>query len=126
MTNLLWVGCGGFIGSICRYSLNGLIQRFLTQPWLPYGTLVINLLGCFLIGLLSGLSEMRQFLSPEFRLMVFIGLLGGFTTFSTFGYESYGLAKNGDFSATLFNIAIHVIFGLFAVWLGDYIAKFNL
>ena len=126
MTNLLWVGCGGFIGSICRYSLNGLIQRFLTQPWLPYGTLVINLLGCFLIGLLSGLSEMRQFLSPEFRLMVFIGLLGGFTTFSTFGYESYGLAKNGNFSATLFNIAIHVIFGLFAVWLGDYIAKFNL
>jgi len=125
MTNLLWVGCGGFIGSICRYSLNGLIQRFLTQPWLPYGTLVINLLGCFLIGLLSGLSEMRQFLSPEFRLMVFIGLLGGFTTFSTFGYESYGLAKNGDFSATLFNIAIHVIFGLFAVWLGDYIAKFK-
>ena len=126
MTNLLLVGCGGFIGSICRYSLNGLIQRFLSQPWLPYGTLVINLLGCFLIGLLSGLSEMRQFLSPEFRLMVFIGLLGGFTTFSTFGYESYGLAKNGDFSATLFNIAIHVIFGLFAVWLGDYIAKFNL
>ena len=125
MTNLLWVGCGGFIGSICRYSLNGLIQRFLTQPWLPYGTLVINILGCFLIGLLSGLSEMRQFLSPEFRLMVFIGLLGGFTTFSTFGYESYGLAKNGNFSATLFNIAIHVIFGLFAVWLGDYIAKFK-
>ena len=125
MTNLLWVGCGGFIGSICRYSLNGLIQRFLTQPWLPYGTLVINLLGCFLIGLLSGLSEMRQFLSPEFRLMVFIGLLGGFTTFSTFGYESYGLAKNGNFSAMLFNIAIHVIFGLFAVWLGDSIAKFK-
>jgi fluoride exporter len=125
MTNLLLVGCGGFIGSICRYSLNGLIQRFLSQPWLPYGTLVINILGCFLIGLLSGLSEMRQFLSPEFRLMVFIGLLGGFTTFSTFGYESYGLAKNGNFSATLFNIAIHVIFGLFAVWLGDYIAKFK-
>lgn len=126
MTNILWVGCGGFIGSVCRYSLNGFIQRFLSQPWLPYGTLVVNLLGCFLIGLLNGLTEVREFISPELRLMIFIGLLGGFTTFSTFGYESYGLAKNGNLSASLFNIAIHIVFGLFAVWLGDYIAKFNI
>ena len=126
MTNLLWVGCGGFIGSVCRYSLNGLIERSLSQPWLPYGTMVVNLLGCFLIGLLSGLSEVKQFLSPELQLMIFIGVLGGFTTFSTFGYQSYGLAKNGDLSAALFNIAVHVVFGLFAVWLGDYLAKLSL
>jgi len=125
MGNLLWVGIGGFIGSVCRYSVNSVIQRLLSQPLFPYGTLAVNLIGCFLIGFLGGMSDIRHYFSPELRLLVFMGALGGFTTFSTFGYESFNMARNGNITATLLNIGIHVVLGLVAVWFGDFLARYQ-
>lgn len=84
----------------------------------PYGTLVVNLLGCFAIGVLAGLAESRQLFGPEVRLFALIGLLGGFTTFSTFGYETFAMIRDTEYLRVTANVGAHVIFGLCLVWLG--------
>ena len=96
MFKLFLVGIGGFLGSILRYITSGLILQIFGKPYFPYGTLGVNILGCLIIGFLSGLSEYKQLFNSEIRLMVFIGFLGGFTTFSTFGYEVYNFARDGQ------------------------------
>ena len=121
--NVLLVGAGGFVGSAGRYLTSVGLQHLVTKPWIPLGTLAVNVVGCFLIGLLAGLGESRQILSPEVRLLVLVGAFGGFTTFSTFGFETLNLAKDGEFTRAVLNIASHVIIGLFAVWLGDVLAR---
>ncbi|MEJ2545712.1 MAG: fluoride efflux transporter CrcB [Calditrichaceae bacterium] len=123
MIKLLWVGTGGFIGAISRYVVSGLIYRLFGKTWFPFGTLAVNVLGCLLIGFLSGIAENRQIFSPELRLLVFIGILGGFTTFSTFGYEIFNFARDGQIISSLTNLALHIILGLGAVWLGFTFSK---
>lgn len=123
MIKLLLVGAGGFIGSVLRYGASGLVHRVLTEPLFPYGTLVVNILGCLFIGFLSGLSETSQVLTPDARLFLLIGLLGGFTTFSTFGYESFSVARDGEFGLMFLNIGLHVVLGLGAVWLGHALSR---
>ena len=118
MIKLLLVGAGGFLGSVSRYVLSGLVYRILGNPYFPFGTLAVNVVGCLLIGFLGGIAESRQAFSPEVRVFVFIGLLGGFTTFSTFGYEILSFARNGQIVASLANIMLHVILGIGATWLG--------
>jgi len=125
MKKLLLVGAGGFAGSIFRYLLSGWIYALnVPGPNIPYGTLFVNVLGCLLIGLLSGLGEIRQLFSPETRLFLLVGLLGGFTTFSTFTYESFGLARDGQMPEIFMNIFLHLFFGLCAVWAGYILARF--
>ena len=87
LINALAVGLGGFFGVLARYGLSSLIHRQLPSAIFPYGTLVVNLLGCLLIGLIAGFTESRQLFGYPFRAFVLIGLLGGFTTFSTFGSQ---------------------------------------
>jgi CrcB protein len=118
MTQLLLVGAGGFIGSILRYAVSGLAYRLLPAATFPLGTLVVNVAGCFLIGYGSGLADTRQMFSAQTRVFLFIGLLGGFTTFSTFGYETLALARSSQEARALVNVALHVVLGLAAVWLG--------
>jgi fluoride exporter len=118
MTNFLLVGLGGAIGSIARYLLSGWAQTLAKSIDFPYGTLAVNLLGCFIIGFLSQLAEARGAFTPETRLFVFIGVLGGFTTFSTFGNETVNLARDGLGALALVNIGASVMLGLSAVWLG--------
>ena len=79
------IGSGGFLGALARYGLSGAVHSWIPFTTFPYGTVVVNLLGCFGIGALTGLAESRQMFGPEFRAFALIGLLGGFTTFSTFG-----------------------------------------
>ena len=122
--NFLIVGTGGFLGSIGRYLLSGAVYKIFSESSFPHGTVVVNILGCFLIGFISGLVELRQLLSPEARLFVLIGFLGGFTTFSTFGYETISLLKNGEFFFASINILIQVIAGLTAVWLGYSLTRY--
>jgi CrcB protein len=124
MKALLLVGTGGFIGSVLRYLISGLAFRLLDRPWFPVGTLTVNLLGCLAIGLLGGIADQRRIFTPEFRFFVFVGVLGGFTTFSAFVYDSASLIHNGRGAAALLNIALQVIVGLFAVWLGALLARF--
>ncbi|TFH00522.1 MAG: fluoride efflux transporter CrcB [Calditrichales bacterium] len=123
MIKLLLVGSGGFLGSISRYLVSGVLYRMLEKPVFPYGTLAVNIIGCLLIGLLGGLSEQRQILSAEVRLLLMVGFLGGFTTFSTFGYELFIFARDGQILNALMNMALHVILGFVAVWLGFVISR---
>ena len=118
MLNILLVGLGGFIGSVLRYLASGLAQQLSKSINFPYGTLTVNLLGCFVIGFLSQLAEARGLFSTEARLVVFIGILGGFTTFSSFGNETFNLARDGQFLPSLMNIGLNVVFGLLLVWVG--------
>jgi CrcB protein len=113
----LLVGAGGFAGSMLRYALSGFVHRQLPLATFPYGTLCVNLIGCLLIGALAGLADSRQVFSPELRTFVFIGLLGGFTTFSTFGYETCALARGGELLPAAWNVGLHVVLGLGSVWL---------
>lgn len=84
----------------------------------PYGTLLVNLLGCLLIGVVAGYAESRQLFGPEVRMFVLIGVLGGFTTFSTFGYETFAMLRDNDLLRAAANVGAHVILGLALVWLG--------
>ena len=115
---LVLVGVGGFGGAVCRYLAGNAVYALVTTPWIPYSTMMVNVLGCLLIGLLGGLGEVRDTLSPEFRLVVFVGLLGGFTTFSTFGYEGFQLMRGGHMLAALVYGTVQLVGGLLAVWGG--------
>ncbi len=123
MIKILMVGMGGFAGSICRYIISDLSHKIFSEPLFPYGTLTVNVIGCLLIGLLGGLSETRQIFTPEIRALILVGFLGGFTTFSTFGYEIFTFARDGQFVAALTNLMLHLILGFGSVWLGFSMSK---
>ncbi|MBM2837838.1 MAG: crcB [Deltaproteobacteria bacterium] len=124
MINILLVGAGGFIGSVFRYICGKTVHTIVQQyPWFPFGTLTVNVIGCLVIGFLAGLSETRHLFSPEARLFVFVGVLGGFTTFSSFGYETFILARDVQFSAALANVGLQLVIGLGAVWLGNILSR---
>lgn len=123
MQNILLVGLGGFVGSASRYLVSGWVQNLVDKPWIPVGTLAVNALGCFVIGLLGGLAEVREIMHPNARMFVMVGMLGGFTTFSTFGYETFGLGRDGETMLALANVGVQVALGLFAVWLGYALAR---
>ncbi|MFQ5628762.1 MAG: fluoride efflux transporter CrcB [bacterium] len=124
MIKLFLIGAGGFFGAVFRYLLSGAVHQIIpARAGFPYGTVVVNIFGCLLIGLFSGLTETRQLFTPEARLVIFIGLLGGFTTFSTFGYESFSMMRDGELAAFLVNVFFHLFFGLAAVWLGHVLSK---
>ena len=123
MQNVLLVGLGGFVGSAGRYLVSGWVQNLIAKPLLPFGTLAVNVLGCLLIGLLGGLAEVREIMHPNARMFVMVGMLGGFTTFSTFGYETFALGRDGQSLMALANIGSQVILGLAAVWAGYAMAR---
>lgn len=123
MQNALLAGLGGFIGTLLRYLLNSGIYRFFDYPIFPYGVLIINLIGCFVIGLLSGLAETREIFTPEVRIFIFIGILGGFTTFSSFGYDTFNLLRDGQMLFATINVLVQVVGGLFLVWGGYLLSR---
>ena len=111
----LAVAVGGALGSLARHAVNHVVrtQRF------PLATVLVNLSGCFVIGLLAGLIASRRLTLPLYwREFVFVGLLGGFTTFSTFGLDTLVLVRAHAVREAAINVAVQVIGGLFAVWLG--------
>ncbi|GAB4484282.1 MAG: fluoride efflux transporter CrcB [Anaerolineales bacterium] len=120
--NLLLVGLGGALGSIARYLVSSWAQTAMKNATFPYGTLAVNLFGCLVIGFMAQLAETRGVFTPESRALVFFGLLGGFTTFSTFGNETFNLARGGEGWSALANIGANVVIGLLAVWLGRSLA----
>jgi CrcB protein len=122
MTNLLLVGVGGFIGSVMRYLLSGYVQQYARGADFPLGTLAVNMIGCFVIGFLASLGEARGIFQDGSRAFIFVGILGGFTTFSSFGNETWDLIRGDQFMNALANIGASVILGLLAVWLGRLVA----
>lgn len=123
LINAALVGTGGFIGAIARYGISGLVQRSAALSSFPYGTLAVNMLGCLLIGIAVGLVDSRQVFGPDFKLFAVVGLLGGFTTWSTFGYETLTLLRDAEYLRATANVAIHVILGLVLVWAGYALAS---
>ena len=123
LTDVLWVGFGGFVGSSLRFLISGWVHRLPGTGAFPYGTLAVNVAGCLAIGLLGGLAEHRQVFSPAARLFLMIGVLGGFTTFSTFAFETIALAHASDVARLFANIFLQVVLGLSAAWLGYVIAR---
>jgi CrcB protein len=118
LTNLLLVGFGGFIGSILRYLVGGAVQQSMKRMDFPFGTLAVNLIGCFIIGILAQYGEARGAFSTESRAFIFFGLLGGFTTFSSFGNDTVNLVRESFVMNALANVGANVALGLLAVWLG--------
>ena len=123
MEKVVWVGVGGCIGSMCRYGLGGLVNRWKQGSTFPLETLVINVLGCLIIGLLAALSESRGVFTGTTRAFLFIGVLGGFTTFSSFGYETFQLMRDGQATAAFLSTALQVVLGIGAVWAGYAISR---
>jgi CrcB protein len=116
MARWLIVGFGSFLGGIARYGLSGLVHRIVGFGF-PAGTLTVNVVGCFCVGAFLHLVEDRGMFGPEARLFFAVGVLGGFTTFSAFGYETVELLRGGVRLAVL-NVAANVVLGLAAVLLG--------
>ncbi len=122
MIKLITIGLGGFIGSVLRYLMSGAVQSLSRSISFPWGTFAVNLIGCFSIGFLSHLSETRGLFAESSRAFVFIGLLGGFTTFSAFSNETFNLLRDGETGLALLNIGGQVILCLGLVWLGRAVA----
>ena len=115
------IGMGGFIGCVLRYLISLSIQnRFLSV--FPYGTLGVNIIGCLVIGIIFGLSE-RTNLSVEWRLFLATGICGGFTTFSAFSIETFGMLREGQLMHAFVYIGASVVLGLFATFAGISILK---
>jgi CrcB protein len=118
MIRVLLVGLGGFIGSILRYLLSGVAQGLFHTSRFPVGTVIVNLSGCFVIGLLSQLAESQGAFTELTRALVFAGVLGGYTTFSTLSNESLNLLRAGDVFLGLTNVGVQVIGGIVLAWFG--------
>ncbi len=123
LAQAMLVGAGGFVGSILRYAMSGLVHRVSPFATFPYGTLVVNVIGCLAIGLAAGLAETRQVMGSGMRLFLLIGLFGGFTTFSTFGYETFSLVREGAPVKAGANVILQVVVGLTAVWCGHALSR---
>lgn len=118
MKGILLVALGGAIGSVVRFKLSGLILHHAIDWRFPVGTFTVNVVGCLVAGVLAGLAEMHEMFSPDTRLLLFTGILGGFTTFSAFGLETMFLLKKGEFLIAGANVVLSVAVGLAALWLG--------
>jgi CrcB protein len=118
MWKIILVGIGGAAGSIARYLTGTWVQAVSKSVDFPYGTLTVNLLGCFVIGALSQLADSRGAFTGETRALLFIGVLGGFTTFSSFGNDTINLVRSGQVANALLNVGANVVLGLLLVWLG--------
>ena len=123
MLKYIIIGFGGCVGAIFRYLVAGGVQSLAKTASFPVGTMTVNVTGCLLIGIGGGLIESRQLFSPEWRAFLFVGILGSFTTFSTFGMETFNLAKQGQWLASFGNVGLSLFLGLVAVLAGYMISR---
>ncbi len=118
---ILYIGLGSFFGGVARYLLSQAIQSK-AMTIIPYGTMVVNVLGCFLIGFVFAFSE-KGYISQEIRLLLATGLLGGFTTFSAFSNETVGMLREGQFTQAAAYVMGSVALGLLGTWAGLWLGK---
>ena len=119
---LLLIGLGGSIGSMLRYLTSVVIEKYYATIF-PLATLIINILGCLLIGIIMGLLEKNQVTDSAMKWLLVTGFCGGFTTFSAFGYENIRLLQNGNVFLAFVYISASIILGLGSVWLGFLLVK---
>ncbi len=120
----LAVGLGGAFGAIARYWLSGMVSRLTSQHPFPWGTFTVNIVGAFILGMLMGATASgRILLQPTVRILVAVGLLGAFTTFSTFAYETLEAVRVGDLRFAVANVGASLIIGLAVAWAGIQIGE---
>ena len=119
---LLLIGSGSFLGGVSRYLTSRYIQEHILSIF-PFGTFVVNILGCFLIGLFFAISERAEVFSIETRMFLTVGFCGGFTTFSTFSNENLALIRDGDIIYVALYAGSSVILGILATYMGNLIVN---
>ena len=122
MKTLILIGLGGAVGSICRYLMQIFISRYVTLTF-PLGTFLVNISGCFAIGLLFGLANKYAWMTIEWRLLLITGVCGGYTTFSSYSYEGLTLLRQGNYLYFAAYILLSVLLGLLATWGGLAVVK---
>ena len=120
---IFYIGLFGAIGCLSRYFLSGWVHQLFGRNF-PYGTLAVNLAGAYLIGFIMAFSLRSELVSPDLRIGLTIGLMGGLTTFSAFSYETFRLLEDGAFLIASINILISVLFCLFFTWAGMETARY--
>ena len=123
MQRILLLLLGGAFGTGLRYFLSLGIYSFVKAPRFPYANLVVNVSGCFAIGLLAELFEARVLVSPTVRIALLTGVLGGYTTFSSFAFETFELLRDGEMGLAALNLSANMLLGLAAVWAGIRLAQ---
>ena len=123
MDRLLLVVAGGAAGTGCRYLLSSYVYAHLDKPTFPWANLLVNVSGSFAIGVLAQLFDARLLVSPTARAALLTGVLGGYTTFSSFAYETFALLRNGEHVLALLNAGGNLVLGLVAVWAGIRMAQ---
>ncbi len=121
---ILIIGAGSFLGGVSRFLTSRFIQNHAVSTF-PYGTFVVNILGCFLIGLFYGLLERGNLIDAEWRMFLTVGFCGGFTTFSTFANENISLLREGEIFHFALYASLSVFFGLITTYIGDLITKIH-
>ncbi|MBW8332824.1 MAG: fluoride efflux transporter CrcB [Prolixibacteraceae bacterium] len=121
--SIMIVGLGGFIGTVARFLISRYFQVNITSVF-PWSTFVVNIVGCLLIGIIYGISEKGDFLSPEIRLFLTVGICGGFTTFSTFSNDAFLLIRQDEWFRFAIYTSLSFFLGLMAVYAGRFIIKF--
>jgi CrcB protein len=119
---LLLIGLAGLLGTLARYALSGFIARRFGETF-PTGTLIVNIVGCFLAGFLFYLMQERFLVNDIVRTAIMIGFLGGFTTFSSFGLQTFTLLRDGEMGLATMNVLVSNVAGLLTVWAGYSLAR---
>lgn len=122
MRLLFIIGAGGFIGSVLRYLTSRLFQQCMVSSF-PYGTLAVNIIGCFVLGVVYALAEKNAIVSDEMRLFLTVGICGGFTTFSTFANENMSFLRDGEFFQFALYASVSLLLGLLALYFGNLTVK---
>jgi CrcB protein len=117
MQKTIFIAVAGLVGTLLRYWLSGFVARQYGETF-PWGTIAVNVIGCFVTGAVFFLTEERFLVSPTVRTVILIGLLGGFTTFSSYGLQTFTLLRDGEFGLAILNVVTSNILGLFMVWVG--------
>lgn len=122
MQKTILIAVAGLLGTLFRYWLSGFVARQYGETF-PWGTIAVNLIGCLLTGAVFFLTEARFLVNPTVRMVILIGLLGGFTTFSSYGLQTFALLRDGEFGLAILNMVTSNTLGLFMVWMGYLLAK---
>jgi fluoride exporter len=122
MQTILLVGFAGLMGTIARYSFSTWVDQRASATF-PIGTLLVNALGCLLVGFLFQFFQYKQPIDPVLRMSIFVGFLGGFTTFSAFGLQTFTLVQDGEVVKAVLYVTLSNVIGLTCVWLGFSLSK---